>query len=73
MIRLAEEVSFLNKGRLLQQLQAIPGGSRVVIDGSQSKVVDFDVMEILREYRTNAPHRDIAVEVHGLTLDPSAT
>lgn len=70
-IRLAEEVSFLNKGRLLQQLQAIPAGSHVVIDGSQSKVVDFDVLEILREYRKNAPHRDIAVEVHGLTLDPT--
>ena len=67
-LRLAEEVSFLNKGRLLQQLQAIPSGSRVVIDGSQSKVVDFDVVEIIREFRTNAPHRNIAVEVHGLTL-----
>lgn len=72
-IRLAEEVSFLNKGRLLEQLQAIPRGSRVVIDGTQSKVVDFDVVEILREYLSNAPHRDIAVQVHGLTLDRSTT
>lgn len=71
-IRLAEEVSFLNKGRLLQQLAEIPAGSHVVIDGSQSKVVDFDVLEILRDYHATAPHRDIAVEVHGLTLDRTA-
>ena len=43
----------------------------MVIDGSQSKVVDFDVVEILRDYRKNAPQRDIAVEVHGITLDPA--
>ena len=72
-IVLAEEVSFLNKGRILQQLQLIPEHARVVIDGSQSKVVDFDVLEILRDYRTNAAARHIAVDVHGITLTPSTT
>lgn len=72
-IRLAEEVSFLNKGRLLQQLQAIPPRARVVIDGTHSKVVDFDVLEILRDYRDNAPHRDIIVDIHGLTLSKATS
>jgi SulP family sulfate permease len=43
-IQLAEEVSFLNKGRILQQLQLIPPSSHVVIDATRSKVVDFDVL-----------------------------
>lgn len=70
-IQLAEEVSFLNKGRILEQLQAIPPNSRVVIDGTQSKVVDFDVYEILRDFRAGAPARNIAVEIRGLTLEPT--
>ena len=69
-IQLAEEVSFLNKGRILEQLQLIPEHSHVVIDGTQSKVVDFDVYEILRDFREGAPERNIAVEFHGITLDP---
>ncbi len=68
-IQLAEEVSFLNKGRILQQLQLIPPRSHVVIDATRSKVVDFDVIEILRDFRAGAPARQIAVELHGLTLD----
>ncbi|MCC7001158.1 MAG: SulP family inorganic anion transporter [Gemmatimonadaceae bacterium] len=67
-IQLAEEVSFLNKGRVLQQLSAIPNGGRVVIDATRSKVIDFDVREILREFKLSAPTRDISVEFHGLTL-----
>jgi len=67
-IQLAEEVSFLNKGRILQQLAAIPDQARVVIDASHSKVIDFDVREILREFKSNASARDITVELRGLTL-----
>ena len=67
-IHLAEEVSFLNKGRVLEQLAAIPASSRVVIDGTRSKVIDFDVREMLRDFRTSAPTRDITVEFRGLTL-----
>ncbi len=68
-IQLAEEVSFLNKGSILQQLQQIPNESHVVIDGSRSKVVDFDVLEILRDFRNTAPARRIAVELRGISLD----
>ena len=69
-IQLAEEVSFLNKGRILQQLQSIPEQSHVVIDGTRSKVVDFDVLEILREFRATASARRIAVEIRGTILNP---
>jgi MFS superfamily sulfate permease-like transporter len=68
-IQLAEEVSFLNKGRILEQLAAIPNKARVVIDATRSKVIDFDVHEILRDFKTNAPTRDISVELRGLTLN----
>ena len=70
-IRLAEEVSFLNKGRILQQLQLIPERSRVVIDATESKTLDFDVQQILEDFRAGAPARDIAVEFRGSTLNPT--
>ncbi len=66
-IQLAEEVSFLNKGRILQQLSAIPNGSRVEVDASRAKVIDFDVREIFRDFASNAPARGISVEMRGLT------
>ncbi len=71
-ITLADEVSFLNKGRILQQLQLIPAHSHVLIDGTQSKVVDFDVLEILRDFSGNASARNIVVEIRGITLLPSS-
>ena len=71
-IELAEEVSFLNKGRILQQLQSIPERSRVVVDGTRSKVVDFDVLEVLREFRAGASARNIAVDIRGITLDTTS-
>ena len=72
-IVLAEEVSFLNKGRILQQLQLIPEHSQLLIDGTQSKVIDFDVLEILRDFRASAAARNIAVDIRGITLTPSAS
>ena len=70
-IRLAEDVSFLNKGRILQQLQRIPERSRVVIDATDSKTLDFDVHQILQDFRAGAPARNIAVDFRGTTLEPA--
>jgi len=67
-ITLAEEVSFLNKGRILEQLQMVPDGSHVVIDGTRSKVIDFDVREILRDFQFGAPVRGIRAEFRGIAL-----
>lgn len=62
-IMLAEEVSFLNKGSVLKTLNKIPRGSEVVIDGSKSKVIDHDVIEIIRDFTVNASSADIRVQV----------
>ena len=62
-IMLAEEVSFLNKGSVLKTINQIPPGSDVVIDGSKSKVIDHDVIEIIRDFTVNAASTDIKVQV----------
>lgn len=62
-IMLAEEVSFLNKGSVLQTINQIPRGSHVVIDGSKTKVIDHDVIEIIKDFTIKSANMDISVEL----------
>jgi MFS superfamily sulfate permease-like transporter len=59
---LSEEVSFLNKGSLISALNRIPNNSKVIIDGSKSVIIDYDVLEVIENFKTNAKERDIEVE-----------
>lgn len=51
-IRLSEEVSFLNKASIKQTLEHLPDNSTVLIDASASTYIDYDVLEIIREFKT---------------------
>jgi SulP family sulfate permease len=62
-IVLAEEVSFLNKGSILQTIIQVPSGSDVLIDASKSKIIDHDVIEIIKDSIVNAESRNVRVEV----------
>lgn len=53
-IQLSEEVSFLNKGSILESLYKVPSNSHLIIDGSNSKAIDYDVLEVIQEFRTHA-------------------
>ncbi|WP_207492846.1 SulP family inorganic anion transporter [Aridibaculum aurantiacum] len=64
---LAEEVSFLNKANILKTLNAIPDNAKVVIDGSKSVAIDYDVIEIIQNFRQNAKSKNIEVELLGIT------
>lgn len=59
---LAEEVSFFNKASVIQTLDAIPKNSKVIIDCSKSKSIDYDVMELIINYESNAKTKNIIVE-----------
>ena len=61
-IVLSEEVSFLNKGALIKALEDIPDGKHVIIDGSNSKVIDHDVLEVIENFKTNAATKNIDVD-----------
>jgi len=62
-LTLAEEVSFLNKGSIIHELNTIPKNSAVIIDASKSKVIDHDVLETLDDFLTSAKLKNIAVEI----------
>jgi MFS superfamily sulfate permease-like transporter len=62
-LRLAEEVSFLNKAAIQITLTNLPKGSDVIIDGSNSRFIDPDVLEIIQNYRHNAYTKGIVVQL----------
>ncbi len=64
-IRLAEEVSFLNKGAILQLLKNLPNRSKVVIDGTHCKYIHHDIIEIIDDFQVNSKSRQIALDVKG--------
>ncbi len=59
---LAEEVSFFNKASVIRELEAIPENSKVIIDCTNSKSIDYDVVELIKNYESNAKTRNITVE-----------
>lgn len=61
-LRLAEHVSFLSRGAILRQLSEIPDGSHVVIDLSRTLSIDYDVLEILRDFGESAGRRGLDVQ-----------
>ncbi len=68
-LKLSEEVTFLNKGSVLKYFKSIPNGAHITIDARQSRYIDFDVKEIIRDFSVNAKEREIEVEVLGLESD----
>lgn len=59
---LAEEVSFFNKASVIKELEEIPENSKVIIDCSNSKSIAYDVVELIRDFKSNAKTKNIAVE-----------
>ncbi len=53
-LTLAEEVTFLNKVSLNEALINLKDRSTVIIDGSKSKNIDYDVLEIIHDFKTHA-------------------
>lgn len=64
---LSEEVTFLNKGSIKHTLQELPRNSTVIIDGTKSVNIDYDVLEIIQDFKNHtAPMRNIIVKTEGI-------
>ncbi len=49
-MKLAQEVSFLNKAAIKQTLNHLPKNSKLVIDASDTFYIDYDVLQLLRDF-----------------------
>lgn len=63
-MKLSEEVTFLNKGAILQELNNLKPNTQLIIDVRDSVKVDYDVYEIIANFkRYNAVEKNINVEI----------
>ena len=62
-LTLAEQVVFLNKGRIKKELSEVEEGAHVTIDMQKSVKVDYDVLEIIEEFTHAAKSKNISVEL----------
>jgi len=63
MLELSEHVSFLNKGSIQLTLDNLPKGAQIIIDGTKTVQIDYDVQEIIYNFWSNAKQREITVEL----------
>lgn len=68
LIKFYKDSSFLHKAELLKLLGVIPGGSSVVIDGSQSVFIDNDIQDIIEEFMKRSKLSNIKVELKKSSL-----
>ncbi|MDG1334190.1 MAG: SulP family inorganic anion transporter [Crocinitomicaceae bacterium] len=65
-IDLAQEVSFLNKAAIKQTLAHLPENSRVIINAENTVYIDYDVLEIIRDFNENgSKEKNINVVLKG--------
>jgi len=65
-IKLNSMVTFLNKVNLKDALDKIPEYSVLTIDGSESRFIDYDILEIISEYSQKAHDRHIELHLIGI-------
>lgn len=62
-IKLAQEVSFLNKAAIQYTLTNLPSESDIIIDGTDSMYIDRDVLEIIHNFKHNAFSKGTIVQI----------
>lgn len=67
LITLAEDVTFLNRKKFQQALNALPVGSKVIIDGSFNKNIDPDILEMIHDFIHKKEAKQIDVELISIT------
>jgi MFS superfamily sulfate permease-like transporter len=63
MIKLPQQITFFNKGYLINYFRSIKKGSKVIIDGTINKTTDKDVREVMEDFMDTAKNRKIEVEL----------
>lgn len=65
-MKLAQEVSFLNKAAIKQTLNHLPANSKLVIDASDAFYIDHDVLQLIKDFlSTGSKDKNIQVTLNG--------
>ena len=56
----------MNKAAIKNTLSSIPRGSKLIIDASNAKYIDFDVVELIKDFRNvKADDKEIDLTLKG--------
>ncbi len=66
LIKLSTNVTFLNKVKLKKLLEEVPDDVVLAIDGSESLHIDYDVLEVINEFKNKAKDRKIELHLIGI-------
>jgi MFS superfamily sulfate permease-like transporter len=62
-LKLAEDVTFINKANLQRAFNQIPRNTKLVIDASKTINIDKDVEEIIDDFKVNALTKNIEIKI----------
>ncbi len=68
-MKLSEDVTFLNKASIMTFLSQTADDSFLEIDASQSQFIHHDIIEIIEDFQINAEQRGITLTLIDLTKD----
>lgn len=74
-MKLAEEVTFFNKAIILKELNYLPTGAFLTLDITQTKFLDYDIIEILDDFSIKAKNKNIDIKLvseRGVIVNPSS-
>lgn len=72
---LAEEVTFFNKATILRELDSLPRNTFLELDVRNTSYLDYDVVEILDDFREKAVNREIDIKLiseRGIVENPDS-
>lgn len=62
-MNLAEEVTFVNRGAIVKELDALENGSFLEIDVRKTKILDYDIIEYFDEFAVKAKNNNIQIKL----------
>ena len=60
---LAEEVTFINKGAIIKELNKLEDNSYLIMDVSKTHYLDNDIVEILDDFKVKAEEKNINIKI----------
>ena len=60
---LAEEVTFINKGAILKELDSLPENTFLELDVRKTQFLDYDIIEIFEDFSEKAKQREIDIQL----------
>ncbi|WP_317897742.1 SulP family inorganic anion transporter [Aurantibacillus circumpalustris] len=60
-LKLPQQVTFFNKGYLINYFKTINSGSKVIIDGTVNKTINNDAKDVITDFIVNSTKRNIEV------------